>query len=145
MSKSLGFLVVNVKTGLMLEGKNHAAKLFGSRNEATHACRPLSSDQVFPLAYPMVAESLLKGTAFCFSTPEVHLRFLKNLRNDPANKPMAAYSQDRSYVRWRKPVETSTPKTEPGASVAARPVDAAGSAKKPSVETPGFNPSILVR
>jgi hypothetical protein len=101
MSKKFGFLVVSRRTGYMLEGKDHAAKLFETLVIAKQAGRPLSDQAPVQISYDTLAASLLKGSAFCFDTDELHAKFIKCLRNDQGNKVFLPYSQNRLFVRWR--------------------------------------------
>lgn len=139
MGQRIGFLVVNQKTGYMLEGKDHAAKIFDREADARGACKALSAERPVPLNYDNLARSLLKGAAFCFETEEGHRQFLNRLRNDISNKPMVAFSQDRQFVKWRF-------EKKPDAAPANVVNDAAAQVPAKQSAGPGtFNPDILVR
>jgi hypothetical protein len=132
MSKYIGYLVVSRRTGYMLEGKDHTARIFDSEAIARRACKPFQEQTPVPIPYHHVARSLLDGSAFCFETEEGYAKFMKCLRNDTSNKPFMAYSQDRNCIRWRHTAKT-TPKPEASAPVQNVP--------GPEV----YNPAILAR
>jgi hypothetical protein len=140
MSQKIGFLVVNRKTGYMLEGKDHAAKIFEREADARSACGVMSSNNPVALDYGSAAKSLLKGSTFCFDSEEGHQKFLARVRNDPGNKPFVAFSQDRHRIRWRFEQKLPT----------AAPANVVGdvAAQVPLKQEPGplaYNPDILVR
>ena len=145
MSRYIGWLVVSQRTGFMLEGANHAAKIFDTQAIARRACKSLSDQLPVPIPYPDLASALLKGSAFCFETGDAYGTFIKNLRNDAANKPFLVYSQDRTYIRWRHSNEKPVAKTDPHASVAADPSAKTVPAPSAPVEASSFNPAILVK
>lgn len=101
MSDRIGFLVVSQKTGFLLEGKEHATKIFDNRRAAQSACNPVGGQVPVPLLYYDMVQALLSGTVFCFVTEDGHSRFLKALRCDPSNAAFLDYSQDRELIRWR--------------------------------------------
>jgi len=141
MNERIGWLVVKQKDGYLLEGKDHAAKIFEERTDARSASGILASREIVPLSYDAAVQSLLNGSAFCFDHDEGLARFHRRLRNDPAHKHFLANSQDRTYVRWK---EKPTASGQPGADLAA---NAAAQAIPPGpspVEAPVFNPEILV-
>jgi len=142
MSKQLGFFVVSKRTGYMLEGRDHAAKIFDTNAEARRACKPLQDQIPVPVQYADVAKALLKGSAFCFDNEIVYDKFIKGLRNDLPNKPFIAFSKDRNFVRWR---HTPDAKTNPAPDVAADARRETVSASAAPVQTTQFNPDLLVR
>lgn len=141
MSNQLGFFVVSKRTGYMLEGRDHAAKIFDTQGEARRACKPLQDQVPVPVTYASLAKSMLKGAPFCFDNEGVYARFIKYLRNDIANKPFIAFSQDRNFVRWR---HTPHAKTDPAADVGADARREAVPVSTPPDAT-RYNPDILVR
>src|SRR5208337_5097319 len=145
MSKYIGWLVVSQRTGYMLEGKDHAAKVFDTQSVARRACRPLSDQVAVPIPYRDLAAALLKGSAFCFETDDAYDKFIKCLHYDAANKPFLVYSQDRTRVHWRHQNEKDAPKTDPRAGVVSDTLAQTPPAPKPSVEALPLNPAILVR
>jgi hypothetical protein len=116
MSKHFGFLVVSRRTGYMLEGKDRAAKIFGSEKDAKSKCQIINQQVPVHISYEHVTQSLLKGSAFSFESEEVYQKFMYSLRHDAAHKPFLQFSQDRTFVRWRS---TGDAKAAPGAGVAA--------------------------
>jgi hypothetical protein len=139
MGQRIGFLVVNQKTGYMLEGKDHAAKIFDREADARGACKALSFERPVPLNYDNLARSLLKGASFSFETEEGHRSFLNRLRNDMPNKPMVAFSQDQHFIKWRF-------EKKPDAAPANVVNDVAAQVPaKPGAGSSPFNPDILVR
>jgi hypothetical protein len=114
----IGFLVVNQRTGNIAEGRDHAAKIFESIQTARAGCKPLSADQPVPITYASLVQSLLQGTPFCFDTDDAYARFVKAVRNDPANRPFLEYSRDRTFIRWRHSNAKSQPKPDSDTSVA---------------------------
>lgn len=119
MSKHFGFLVVSRRTGYMLEGKDRAAKIFGSEKEAKSRCQVLNQQVPVHIPYEHVTQSLLKGSAFCFESEEVYQKFMYRLRHDAAHKPFIEFSQDRTCVKWRH--SNVAEKTNAGAGVADKP------------------------
>ncbi len=144
MSKYIGWLVVSQRSGYMLEGKDHAAKVFDTQAIARRACRPVSDQVPVPILYHDLAATLLKGSTFCFETDDAYGKFIKCLRHDAANKPFLVYSQGRACVRWRHKNENNDPKTDPRAGVVSDTLAQAPAAMKP-METSPFNPAILVK
>lgn len=128
MSKHFGFLVVSRRTGYMLEGKDRAAKIFGSEKDAKSKCQVLNQQVPVHIPYEHVTQSLLKGSAFCFESEEVYQKFMYRLRNDSAHKPFIEFSQDRTFVKWRS---AGGAKTDAGAGVAAQQPAGAVPAKAP--------------
>lgn len=127
----------------MLEGKDHAAKIFDTMPIARRACKPLQDQVPVPLPYHKLVRALLEGSAFCFDTEDGHARFLKQLRHDTSNKAFLAFSEDRNFIRWRHTAKSDAkPDHNPG--VAAGPPVPAAPAAAPSTET-FFNPAILAR
>lgn len=145
MSSRIGFLVVNPKTGFVLEGRDHASKIFADEKEARRACKPMAGQVPMRIAYRDIVSALLLGSSFCFDSEDTHKRFLGLVRNDPENRPFTAYSKERDLVRWRHTNEKVLPKTNPCAGVATNPGAAPVPAKNPPVEGTGFNHEILVR
>jgi hypothetical protein len=140
MSNHIGFLVVSQKTGYMLEGKDHAAKIFELEADAKSQCAPMSGKKAVPIDYDSAVRSLLKGAAFCFDSEEGYRKFLARVRNDTVNKPFTKFSTGPDFVRWR-----FTP--EPG-SHSPDGLRAAAAKAAPVATPPGqipFNPHILVR
>ncbi len=138
MSDRIGFLVVNQKTGHLLEGKDHAAKVFDDERSARSACQVLSANKPVALNYENMVKSLLKGSTFCFDTEEGHRKFISRLRNDMANKPFIKFSEDRARVRWRY-------EKKPEAAPANVVTDAAVASNAPATGSGQFNPDVLVR
>jgi hypothetical protein len=138
---NIGFLAVKQKDGYLLEGKDHAAKIFERYGDARSASGILEGRQVVALRYDEAVQSLLNGSAFCFDCDEGLARFHRRLRNDMAHKHFLAKSQDKTYVRWKKLVSSDSA----GAGLAA---DAAAQTAPPGqspVEASVFNPAVLVR
>lgn len=145
MSKYIGWLAVSPRTGFMLEGKDHAAKIFDTQAVARRAVRPLQDHVPVPVTYRDLVASLLKGSAFCFDNDDGYTKFVKCLRYDLAHKVFLVYSQDRAFVHWRHKNEKDVAKTDPGAGVAPDPAVKAPPSTNPPVEAQAFNPDILVR
>lgn len=125
----------------MMEGRDHAAKIFDTQGEARRACKPFQDQVPVAVTYANLAKSLLKGAPFCFETEAVYDRFIKALRNDMSNKPFLSFSRDRNFVRWRHtPNAKADPASNVGADARSEPVPAAA----PSVES-RYNADILVR
>jgi hypothetical protein len=101
MSKNVGFLVVNRRTGFMLEGQDHAAKVFDTDRLARLACKPLQPQISVPVMYGDLVKALIQGTAFCFDGPMAYSKFIKNLSHDVSNKPFLNFSQNPAKVHWR--------------------------------------------
>lgn len=140
MSKQFGFMVINRRTGFLLEGKQSSARIFDNQAAARRACRLNRPEEPLPLTYEQLTQSLLKGASFSFDSEEGHRKFLVALRNDPANKALSAYSQDREFIKWRHEAKTpNDTSVDNGSGVKVVP------AKQPSVEAPTFDPAILVR
>lgn len=143
MSDNIGFLVVNQTSGYLIEGKDHAAKVFETLANARSACGVMQKWAPVRLRYTDAVRSLLKGSALCFDTEDGHAKFLKKVRNDMANKAFLTLSQDRNFIRWR--VVAHDPNASPGAGVVADAIAQTAPASSPPVETPAFNPAVLVR
>jgi hypothetical protein len=144
MSDYIGFLVVSRKDGYLLEGKDHAAKVFERRADAQSACGALQNREVVRLRYDVAVQSLMEGSAFSFDCQEGLERFQKKVRNDMAHKPYLAKSQDHTLVRWKESDARPAENDSPGARMVSDAAAQAAAASQPSVETPKFNPAILV-
>lgn len=148
MSDNIGWLVVSETTGYLLEATGHAAKIFDTLPDAKSAKPALGRWQPTRLTYTELTKSLLDGSAFCFTNPDGHQKFLRKLRNDLVNKAFAKHSQDAAFVRWRvtnDKTETPAPAPGVGARVVIDDTPKAPAPAEPPVEAPPFNPSILVR
>jgi hypothetical protein len=143
MSDNIGFLVVNQTNGYLVEGKDHAAKVFETLANARSAISALQKWMPVRLRYTDAVRSLLKGSALCFDTEDCHRKFLKRVRNDATNKAFLTLSQDRNFVRWR--TIPHDPNANPAASVVSDAIAQTAPASGPPVETPAFNPAVLVR
>jgi len=149
MSEHVGFLVVTAETGYLLEGRDHAAKIFETPADAKEQCPPLSKRAPVKLGYEEMLRSLFKGSTFCFANEGAHTKFLKRLRNDPGHKAFVELSRDRDFISWRVKNETPTQSVRNDPSVAVHQAPDPVPPAQPPVEAgepvTAFNPAILVR
>ena len=145
----VGFLVVTDDTGYLLEGRDHAAKIFETAADAKAQCSSLSKRRPVRMDYDEMVRSLIKGSAFCFATEAGHTKFLKRLRNDPGHKAFIELCRDRNFVSWRIQNAPSAQAVHNDTGVAVLKNPDPAPADRPPVEAgepPGpFNPQILVR
>ena len=132
MSDNIGFIVVHKDKKFLLEGRDRSVKIFATKELANSVC-PAWDMTPIRLTYTSLCHELYNGAAFNFDEEETHARFLRRLRNDLPNKPRAAASQDRTYVRWVdapvKPLLSPPPPVEFAPVAAPVPIE--------------FNPAIL--
>lgn len=105
----IGFLVVNRRTGFIIEGKEHAARVFDTERQARSACNPIQPQVPAQLTYDDLVKALISGTTFCFEGTEAYGRFIKHLSHDASNRPFLIFSHNKARVRWRhEPVPAAT-------------------------------------
>jgi hypothetical protein len=84
-------------------------KLFESFRTAVIACAVCKDNAVSIMSYRDLCISLSLGVAFSFESTEMHTKFLKRLKNDPAYCQFYALSADPKRVLWTAQAAQAAP------------------------------------